>query len=394
MNLNFERISLYGLCALLASALPAIYLCTEPQIDSIPNSNNRKVSKSQTPFTDFSIPLTAFSTVLSEKSEANQIAFSIDPPRPTLDAETKTDGASALIRLGLSRQIKRISLPSRIQLEFNPNGALQFSNLSDKFWLECKYLSNGQIGSALYLNTPEEQTICKGTWTSALQQTPLMTVEEIPATSPFRALAESKWWGQDLFAKEFGEKPKMQKLEIGLENSGYTVELDPDQWLVFRDKKWQPVDQIDSQNPIARITTQNGSVIEMEGWENTSHVRFKIAPIPSAPLKTKGEELFSQLRIRSEKQVSCVIDKQCLILRAGDWVLKANNRWKILRKQEEREAFLAGNMVGELFVLDRIDSKGVTKSIGGQLFSAKRSQSVPIEFSQVAKSSKGQGKNR
>ena len=394
MNLNFERISLYGMYALLVGAIPGIYLCSEPPIDAIPPAVMRNISKNESTFTDFSIPLTAFSTVLSEKSESNQIAFSTDLPRPTHQIQAHEDGASALIRLSQSRQSKRVSLPTRVQLEFNQNGALQFSNHSDKFWLECKYLSNGQIGSALYLNTPDGQTLCKGTWTCELQPTPMMTLEEIPMASPFRSLAESKWWGLDLFAQEFGKGPETQKLEIGSGNSTYILELGQDQWIVFRDNKWQTVDQIDSKEPIARITVQNGSVIEMEGWENASHLRFKISPALSAPLKTKGDELFSQLRIRSEKQVSCVIDKQCLILRVGDWVLKANNRWKILRKQEEREAFLAGNMVGELFVLDRIDSKGATKSITGQLYSAKRSHAICIEFSQNTKSTKGPGKNR
>ena len=81
----------------------------------------------------------------------------------------------------------------------------------------------------------------------------------------------------------------------------------------------------------------------------------------------------SSLRIRSEKQVSCVIEKQSFILRLGDWVLKENGHWRILRKAEDKQQLLEGLRSGDLFILEKIDNK--QKNIKGKLFFANRTQS-------------------
>jgi hypothetical protein len=394
MNFNFDRIPILGITTLVICALPILFLCSQNQVELTHSAPIKLVTKNEIPMTDFTIPLSQSASVLSNKPESDQIVFSIDPPRPNF----QTEGLKLQLRLPQSKQSRQIELPAIVQLEFDQRGSLQFSDRKGQFWLDCKESSGGLVEASLFLNTVSEETICRHTWTSRPDGTPLSNLDEITRESPFRVLAESKWWGPDLFTKEFGFRPKLQRFEVGPEGSANLLEFDLDQWIVFNEGKWIAANDPDTHLPLARITAQNSQSTEIEGWDSSRHIRFKIQSMPSAPLKTKGEELFSQLRIRSEKQVSCVIDKQCLILRAGDWVLKTSNRWKILRKQDEREAFLAGNIAGELFVLDRIDAKGATKSIAGQLFSSKRSQCVPIEFTQLAKSNpnqvKAQGKLR
>src|SRR5690606_31598397 len=96
--------------------------------------------------------------------------------------------------------------------------------------------------------------------------------------------------------------------------------------------------------------------------------------------KLRGEDLFSMVRIRSEKQISCMLEKQCMVLKLGDWVLKTTGRWKILRKKDEKEAFLNGKLFGELFILDQILQKQGQKMIAGRLFNPGRTQVVSIEL--------------
>ena len=174
-----------------------------------------------------------------------------------------------------------------------------------------------------------------------------------------------------------------------MELGSSTLECSFKDWLVFKEGKWNKVIDLKDieQLPIAHLKGATPLGLEIEGWEGSSHIRMKLAPVFSAPLKMKGEELFTQLRVRSEKQVSCMLDKQCLILRPNDWILKTQGRWKILRKTEEKNGFLEGKLLGEVFVLDRIETKGPTKNIAGHYFSATRSQMVPIEY--VQKMQKG-----
>jgi hypothetical protein len=162
------------------------------------------------------------------------------------------------------------------------------------------------------------------------------------------------------------------------------IECSLKDWLVFKEGKWERVSdlrQVEGQ-PIARLKNASSGALELEGWEGTSHIRMRLALAPLPPLKMRGEELFAQLRVRSEKQVSCMLDKQCFILRPNDWILKTQGRWKILRKEEEKAAFVERKIAGEAFVLDRIEVKGPSKSIAGHYISAGRSQMVPIEYMQ------------
>jgi len=388
MNLNFERIPLWGISVLILSALPALYLCTETN-DYAPPTSKSMISSKQLPIAgDFSLPLSNSLSVISHDSEAIQINYSVDPPRPS----TEQTPSRLLIRLGQSKQIKRVELPAKVGLEFTSNGSLQFNDHADLFWLTCDLLPNGQVEAFTYVKTPNGYDHCKANCSRFPEETPFSSTDDISAKSPFKLLAESRWWGQDLLAEKFGNGTNpLERIEIGPEANQSLLEFSAGEWLVFKENQWQTNESISNHLPIARVKNRSPHGLEMEGWEGSSHLRFKILPTSTIPLRTKGEELFSQLRVRSEKQVSCIIDKQCLILRTGDWVLKANNRWKILRKKEEKDAFLAGNMTGDLFVLEKIDSKGTTKSIAGQLFSTKRSQSAAIEFIQPLKNNPGPG---
>ena len=69
-----------------------------------------------------------------------------------------------------------------------------------------------------------------------------------------------------------------------------------------------------------------------------------------------------------------------MVLKTGDWVLKTNGRWKILRKKDEKDAFLNGKLFGELFILEQISQKQGQKMIQGRLFNPGRTQVVSIEM--------------
>ena len=133
--------------------------------------------------------------------------------------------------------------------------------------------------------------------------------------------------------------------------------------------------------PVAHIQMYLGKALVLEGWDNDGHIRVSLNPASGPPFKMRGEELFSSIRMRSEKQISCMLEKQCMVLRTGDWVLKTGGRWKVLRKKEERDAYINGKLFGELFVFDQISQKQGQKMIQGKLFNPGRTQVIAIELS-------------
>ncbi len=89
----------------------------------------------------------------------------------------------------------------------------------------------------------------------------------------------------------------------------------------------------------------------------------------------------------------CTAVKRCWAAVLGSIGRKGTSRWKVLRKQEEKDAYLQGKLVGEIFVFDRLESKGGQKVLQGHLFNLERSQVLPIEIAAGSQGKNGQGKD-
>ncbi len=394
MKLDLKRMIGLGLVTLIFSMLPSVFLLmTFPKAPdpSFLTSLNQSPIEVHCPRLDLKLALSNDFSALSIGNAKEQISFSVDPPRP----DSKVKGSRLMIRLTQSKQIKRVELPAKLDFEFS-SGILQFSDRSSRFWLNCSALSADEISAILFYETPEGEKVVSANWTSPLQETPIQSIEEFPEGSPFRELGEARVWGHDLFIEKYAGGETIHRLEVGPASKADLMDCSLKDWLVFKEKRWQKISTSSEVEglPVAHLKSTSPQSVEIEGWEGTSHMRIKLPFAALAPLKMRGEELFTQLRVRSEKQVSCMFDKQCLILRPNDWVLKTQGKWRLLRKKEEKAAFLEGKLSGEIFVLDRIEAKAATKSIMGHYFSAGRSQVVPIEYVQKPSLQKGTGKKR
>ncbi len=327
----------------------------------------------------------SFSLGLDEKSPTipfpnlqGEILFSYDPPRP--------DGVSQSpclrVRLKKTAQIRRVSLPCRLNLQYAPGEKLSFLEEESPFWVELSAAYGNQIEAKVYISSPHEEKIEAGGFLATPQEDGMQTPQEFPEKSPFRLLGEAHWWGPDLFLGRFQQSPPLHRLELGGQANSCLIEVQEGEWLVWREGKWEKsAALIDSQDkPIAKIHSASGKTLILEGWEGDNHILFSFSPAPGVAFKMRGEDLFSSIRVRSKKQISCMMEKQCVILKTGDWVLKTNGRWKVLRRKEDREAYLNGKIVGELFVFDQIEAKQGQKMICGDLFNPGRTQLVPIQI--------------
>lgn len=387
--MSFLRIVWFGVLTLTFSMLPSIFfLNTEPHaLDFFCYDRSmQNISPSSFPELCMNFGLLNHFSALSIGNARGQLAFSVDPRRP----DSKLNTSQLMIRLAQSKQSKRIEYPARVELEFS-EGVLQFSDRISSFWLLCSPISEGEISATLFYKTPEGKEVTCECWTVLLQDTPIQSAEEFSPASPFRELGETRWLGRDLVLEKYAGGEAVHRIEIGPSSGGELIECTLKDWLIFKEKKWQKVPSLEGTGdfPIAHLKNTFSQGLEFEGWDGSAHVRIKLVSSPPHTLNVRGDELFTQLRVRSEKQVSCMLDKQCLILRPNDWTLKTKGRWKILRKQEEKTAFLEGKLSGDLFVLDRIEAKGMIKSVAGHYFSAERSQMIPIEVLQKPSVKKG-----
>lgn len=375
---------LSGSLLALGSVFFAWQSASEP-LPYLPLSKKIAAAQEASPLS-FSLGLKSDLLSLALPSLESEISFFYDPARP--DSSSELPPLS--IRCTRSGNAKRVSLPSRVDLKYDRDG-LSFSETPSLFWAQLEPLGNSKIAVRIFLSDPGSQSVREGTFTATTEDPPVQTANEIPESSPFRILAEARWWGHDLFQEKYGGGVLSQRFELGSISNSEFLEIQDGDWIAWIDGKWQKIPSLaDGKNrPIARIAMREGKSLVLEGWEGDTHLRLSFNQTQMLPFKVKAEDLFASLRIRSEKQISCTLEKQCLILKMGDWVLKKENRWKILRKKEDREAFIKGKWVGELFVFEKIELRGGQKFVQGLLFNAGRSQAAPIEMAVT-----GQRKNR
>ncbi len=300
------------------------------------------------------------------------LLISLNPPRPGNEPARP----SAHIRIKGTSQSQRISLPGRIYLSFN-QGALGFPNQEGPFWMDLSLEGHDALMARIGV-VDQNQEVIRTSFSRHADDPPLQKAEEFPAGSALRLLCEARWWGVDLLSQLSSPQIK-QRLEIGTT----VLDVGDNEWLCWNEGRWILIKNLnDGQNrPIARIRAATSQQLEWDVWES-DHVRLACMLQMAQGSHIKTEEWLSSLRVRSDKQISCVIDKQCFVLRAGDWVLKENGRWRVLRKADDRQLLLLGHKTGDLFVLDKIDFK--QKAIKGRLFLACRTQTLPIELTALS----------
>ena len=297
----------------------------------------------------------------------HSLSISLSPCRPDCDLRTPI----AHVRIKETHQSQRLTLPGRIYLSFN-QGILGFEKYDGPFWIDLALTSDESLKAQVIVVREGKETCCES-FTRRPDEPAIQKNEEFPQGSPIRTLGDSFWWGVDLLSQLNSPQIK-QRLEIGSK----PISLAENEWIAWKEDHWAPIKELSEgqDRPIARIRSISPQQLEWDVWDS-SYVRLS-SSLQTAPTNHfKTEELLNSLRIRSEKRISCALEKQCIILRLGDWVLKENGRWRVLRRAEERQQLIKGNKAGELFILDKIDSK--QKAIKGRLFLANHAQMFPIE---------------
>lgn len=282
-----------------------------------------------------------------------------------------------LIRIKKNGQVRKVTLPARLDLKYE-NG-LQFSDSIGSFWVDFSAVKGKDVSAVLYCLDPEGKVLETGSFLIKAEECSLKSSLEFREGTPFRLLSESHLLGRDLFLEKYENAEHSQRLVMG---GSEWISLKEGDWIGYLGGKWQKLSSTSDANniPLARVSFFDDRTLVFDAWDLDEYFRLSVSSCPSVPLKTKLEEFMASVRIRSEKQISCMLDKQCFVLRSGDWVLKENSRWKVLRKAQERQAYLQGELVGDLFVFDRIENRNGQKMVEGFLFNTGRSLMVPVEI--------------
>ncbi len=280
------------------------------------------------------------------------------------------------VRLKKNGVVKRVSLPARIGLYYE-NG-LKFSENEDAFWLELEISPSGPIlARSFVMNLQGEKHL--------IESFSLVGEELAFSKGPgcdlpaFRSLMGARYLGKDLVLMRLQEGDALYLLTMHQE----TLRVKEGDLLLWIDGKWCKSEAKDLQGHIvARVAHCLAKDMILEAWDlDGKYHRFLMSMAEESAVQPKSGNFLTALRVRSEKQVSCMLEKQCLIVQLGDWILKtSDNRWKILRNSEDKNAYLQDRLRGELLIFDRMDVKNGHKVLITSLFSPQHSQMTSMEW--------------
>jgi len=370
-----HRIAYLGAAVLVSGALLGgivlAFLWSGPAIFPLEWGIKEEVQGS--PSLDFSVGLKETSFPIPLPHISQELFFSVDSPRP----DQTSIAPSVFVKIKKTGQFKRVVLPCNLYLEFIEGEKLRFSEGSSPFWLELNFSLSKKIEGKVFIETPAFEKMEAESFLALAQEPLIYDSHELREGSPFRLLSEAKWSGSDKFKEKYDNGALHQKIEL---SHSQWVDLKEGDWLVWTEDRWAKSSlEAAALRPIARIKSVQSKSLVLEGWEGDQYIHLALNH-SNLPWKIKGEDLFNSIRIRSAKQISCMLEKQWLILKLGDWVLKNEGRWKILKKKEERDLYCAGKIFGELFVFEKIETKLGQKWIQGYLFSTDRSQMLWIDL--------------
>ncbi len=315
------------------------------------------------------------------------VLLALCPRRP----DDVQSGPMAHIKIKGSNQIRQIPLPGRLGLFFNERGDLCLGDEGDRFWLEIELQENKMFAVSVFLEMDGE--LQSAQFRKAALMPLVQKMEELFQEEPFQALSKARWLGTDLVCKA-GLGLAVQKMEIGSAlfdiAEGDRLYWDGLGWV----KESISKESVATLAPLMQARNSAAQGLELDVWDSPGERHMRVAaPLASLqPSRVKVEEWFSSIRIRSEKQISCLLEKQCLILREGDWALKENGRWRVLRKAEDKQQMIDGKRFGDLIVFESIDAK--RRLVQGQFILPSRIHGFPFSLTiapKVEKRLRGKG---
>ncbi len=384
LKLGGVLLALFGICACLVAAILYCFY-----FDPIPSFGRaRNVAQDVVPL---SIPFDLNETLIGPPIPNIEGEFSVSFDRLRPDVVLSGDPI-VTVKLKKSGQIRRVSLSSRIDLLYEKG--VCFSEIKSPFWIELQAGQGRQIQVQMCVESDLGSFREVKRFSVTAEESPIRSSADFQEGSPYRILGEARLLGRDLFFEKYGDGVSSQRIEIGSPSTGEIIAVKEGDYLSWKGGKWLKIDLLSDGKgcPIAKIASFDDRSLLLEVWGLDEYLRLSVSSLTQSPLKTKGDEFLTSVRVRSEKQISCMMEKQCFVLRANDWVLKQDNRWKVLRKPQEKDAFIQGKLAGEIFVFDRIDVKGGQKTVHGHLFNLNRSQVTPIDVPVLPLNKQGQDK--
>ena len=192
----------------------------------------------------------------------------------------------------------------------------------------------------------------------------------------FSQLAKAKIYPQDLLRQSNLEH--FHLMELPEASDAFFIEKGS--WLGMRNGRWELRQEPGLIQARVESATDEGLSIQLydqkQGISKTIQIPFTFEP----DLPFSSQELFKDIKLRGDDVVVCKIGKQNCLLKKGDWLIKNQSYWKMIKSSQDLERCIQMKTPGELFIFEGLEKKQNQLFFKGIMFTKMRTKSYLVEI--------------
>jgi hypothetical protein len=183
------------------------------------------------------------------------------------------------------------------------------------------------------------------------------------------ARQKSRWYGLDRFIET---------------HDAYSVYIANGECMVWKDNRWQVATPGNETlpYPILCVKRVDERVMNLELWDVGGKGKVVLNLVKSGEqwMPKNIEDNFKFVGARTRSQYIFEIEDERTFLSPHDWLVLTDTGWKKLITPEDIDAYVSRKITGPLFVFDGVEKHDDKQVITGTLYSAARTEMVPVEL--------------
>jgi hypothetical protein len=308
------------------------------------------------------------------------------------------------LHIGLkgSLDYRSINSSQKIYLQYeiqNDEGTYIFTpnNQVSSLWLETS--TNGESSAiqvkmkgldGQILDDPSDSTLFTPIRSNFLNSSNThWEIDSLRVDGGFLARQKTRWFGKDLFIEKHGGEEFLkvigkERLNFGSDDEGYSCYVGANDYLVWFQSKWNEVKPgMDTKEfPLLHITKIDDRMMSCDLWDKGGLNKMSLHLAKSmeiwVPHRIQQEFKFVGSRTRNQSIVE--IKQKRITLSPQDWILRINDEWKKLSSEKDIDAYVDGQLTGELFIFNGVSKISGQLLMTGSLYNSMRTEVQPVEF--------------
>lgn len=218
------------------------------------------------------------------------------------------------------------------------------------------------------------------------------TQEKMAGLDYHHIISQGKFLGRDLLLEKYSgaallslKNKSVIRFKEGREASVQFVGAGD--FLKWENREWKAtmLDDACKGKPLARVKAIGEEGAEIEVWDESGFGWGKIhlGKEYSKPSGSKIENIFTTFRPKTHQQFSCLAGKRRILVREGDWLLKTQKGWRVIRRLSEVDGIINRSLNGELLIFDQVFQDENKLMIRGHWFDEARSVCSPVQWTVV-----------